>query len=133
MSTPHGFWVEYTDNRAFDGIVTSHLAAHGDIVVIHGFHDSDVYLFSDIVRRLHRLKPGIRVLFYTWAGRKRLGATSIAAVPTLMGWKTCRSSEKRSGRRSNHYKRPDLHRSGSTHHQARDWFRDRNCGSEPRR
>jgi hypothetical protein len=85
MSTPHGFWIEYIDNRAFDGVVTRHLAAHGDIVVIHGFHHSDPYPFPDIVRRLRVLRPGIRVLFYTWAGRKRLGATSIAAVPTLDG------------------------------------------------
>jgi hypothetical protein len=85
MSTPHGFWIEYIDNRAFDGIVTRHLVAHGDIVVIHGFHHSDPYPFPDIVRRLRVLRPGIRVLFYTWAGRKRLGATSIAAVPTLDG------------------------------------------------
>ena len=85
MPTPHGFWVEYTDNRVFDGVVTRHLVAHGDIVVIHGFHDSDVYPFRDIVGRLHQSRPGIRVLFYTWAGRKRLYATSIAAVPTLGG------------------------------------------------
>jgi hypothetical protein len=26
------------DNRAFDGVVTRHLVAHGDVVVIHGFH-----------------------------------------------------------------------------------------------
>lgn len=85
MSTPHGFWIEYTDNRVFDGFVTRHVVAHGDIVVIHGFHASDAYPFPDIVRRLRVLRPGIRVLFYTWAGRKRLGATSIAAVPTLDG------------------------------------------------
>src|SRR5215208_2445296 len=85
MPTPHGFWVEYTDNRVFDGVVTRHLVAHGDIVVIHGFHDSDVYPFRDIADRLHQSRPGTHVLFYTWAGRKRLGATSIAAVPTLDG------------------------------------------------
>src|SRR5262245_63798923 len=84
MSARHGFWVTATDNRVFDGVVTRHLVTHGDTMVIHGFHDSDSYPFSNIVERLHET-PGIRVLFYTWGGRKPLGGTTIGSVPTLDG------------------------------------------------
>jgi len=85
MSTTHGFWVGVEDNRVFDGVVTQHLVAHGDIVVINGFYDSDAYSYRNIVQRLHEARQGFRVLFYTWAGRKPLGATKIGAVPTLDG------------------------------------------------
>ena len=83
MSKTHGFWVGVADNRVFDGVVTQHLVAHGDIVVINGFYDSDAYPYSNIVERLHAESTEIRVLLYTWAGRKPLGATHIGAVPTL--------------------------------------------------
>ena len=85
MSTPHGFWVAVTDNRVFDGVVIRHLVAHGDIVIINAFYDSDPYAFRNIVQRLHEASQGVRVLFYTWAGRKPLGADKIGAVPTLDG------------------------------------------------
>jgi hypothetical protein len=85
MSTPHGFWIGVDDNRVFDGVVTQHLVAHGDIVVINGFYASDAYSYRNIVQRLHEARQGFRVLFYTWAGRKPLGATMIGAVPTLVG------------------------------------------------
>ncbi|MDD5319525.1 MAG: putative glycoside hydrolase [Methylococcales bacterium] len=81
MWTPHGFWVLVTDNRVFDGVVTRHLVAHSDIAVIHGFYEG----FSNIVKRLHAARPGFRVLFYTWAGRKPLDGRTIGAVPTLDG------------------------------------------------
>jgi hypothetical protein len=61
------------------------LVAHGDIAVIHGFYDSDAYTFSNIVQRLHAARPGVRVLYYTWAGRKPTGGRTIGAVPTLDG------------------------------------------------
>jgi Hypothetical glycosyl hydrolase family 15 len=83
MSKTHGFWIGVADNRVFDGVVTRHLVEHGDIVVINGFYDSDAYPYSNIVERLHAESPEIRVLLYTWAGRKPLGATHIGAVPTL--------------------------------------------------
>ena len=87
MATLHGFWILVTDNRVFDGIVTEHVTAHGDIVVIHGYHHShsEPYSFENIVSRLHAADPPIRVLFYTWAGRKPLGGTTIGSVPTLDG------------------------------------------------
>jgi hypothetical protein len=65
--------------------VTQHLVAHGDIIVINGFYSSAAYSYSNIVERLHAESPEIRVLLYTWAGRKPLGATHIGAVPTLDG------------------------------------------------
>ena len=96
--------------------------------MIHGFHDSDVYLFSDIVRRLHRLKPGIRVLFYTWAGRKGLDATSIAAVPTLNGMEDLSDFLLKNAAGD----RVEVTINGRTFIvldpriiEARDWFRDR--------
>jgi hypothetical protein len=85
MWTTHGFWILVTDNRVFDGPVTRHLAAHGDISVIHGFYDPAPYTFSNIVQRLHAARPGFRVLYYTWAGRKPLGGTTMGSVPTLAG------------------------------------------------
>jgi len=92
MATQHGFWIDATDNRVFDGIVTRHLVAHGDIVAINAFYRSPdfyqppAYSFADIVRRLKADSSAIRVLFYTWAGRKRTNADKIGAVPTLDGW-----------------------------------------------
>jgi Hypothetical glycosyl hydrolase family 15 len=83
MWTPHGFWVSFTDNRVFDGFVTRHVAANTNIVALNGFYKSDAYSFSNIVKRLHAARRGIRVLFYTWAGRKLLGGKQIGAVPTL--------------------------------------------------
>ena len=85
MSTQHGFWIAATDNRVFDGIVTRHLIAHGDIIAINAFFQSASYSFSDIVRRLKVASPAIRVLFYTWAGRKLMGGDTIGATPTLDG------------------------------------------------
>lgn len=87
MSTRHGFWVLVEDNRVFDGIVTQHLVAHGDIAVINAFYNSAAYPpYRNIVQRLHAAKPGFRVLFYTWAGRKRMeGRPSIGVTPTLDG------------------------------------------------
>ena len=83
MSTLHGFWIAVTDNRVFDGIVTWHLVTHGDIIAINAFYKSDSYSFSDIVSRLKVESPTVRVLFYTWAGRKPPGADLIGAIPTL--------------------------------------------------
>jgi hypothetical protein len=88
MSTQHGFWIAVTDNRVFDGFVTRHLLAHGDIVTINAFYESDSYSFANIVRRLKAGSSSIRVLFYTWAGRKRMNAETIGAVPTLDGMET---------------------------------------------
>src|SRR4030095_10881739 len=85
MSTQHGFWVLVTDNRVFDGVVTRHVIANSDIIALHAFYDSAPYRFSDIVDRLHAPGTGIRVLFYTWCGRKPLGGTTIGATPTLDG------------------------------------------------
>jgi Hypothetical glycosyl hydrolase family 15 len=85
MATQHGFWVVVTDNRVFDGVVTRHVIANSDIVALHGFYKSPSYSFSDIVTRLHLAGLGIRVLFYTWCGRKPLGGTTIGATPTLDG------------------------------------------------
>ena len=51
MSTQHGFWIAATDNRVFDGIVTRHLIAHGDIIAINAFFQSASYSFSDIVQQ----------------------------------------------------------------------------------
>lgn len=85
MSTQHGFWIGVKDNRVFDGVVTRHLSAHSDIIVINAFFDSDALPYSDIVNRLHSARRDMRVLFYTWAGRKPLDATMIGAVPTLDG------------------------------------------------
>jgi hypothetical protein len=42
MSTQHGFWIAATDNRVFDGIVTRHLVAHGNIIAIHAFYEYDL-------------------------------------------------------------------------------------------
>ena len=85
MSTHHGFWIAATDNRVFDGIVTRHLIGHGNIIAIHAYLKSDSYSFSDIVGRLKVLPPSppVRVLFYTWAGRKPTGVDTIGSVPTL--------------------------------------------------
>ena len=85
MSTHHGFWIAATDNRVFDGIVTRHLIGHGNIIAIHAYFKSDSYSFSDIVARLKVLPPSppVRVLFYTWAGRKPTGVDTIGSVPTL--------------------------------------------------
>ena len=88
MSTQHGFWIEVTDNRVFDGFVTRHVIAHSDIVAINAFYESDSYDFANIVHRLKAGSPAIRVLFYTWAGRKRMNAQTIGAVPTLDGMET---------------------------------------------
>jgi Hypothetical glycosyl hydrolase family 15 len=85
MSTPHGFWIAATNNRVFDGVVTRHLIAHGDIVAINAFYDFPSYSYADIVRRLKRKPSRVRVLFYTWAGRKYRDADTIAAIPTLDG------------------------------------------------
>jgi hypothetical protein len=85
MATQHGFWVLVTDNRVFDGVVTRHVIANSDIVALHGFYSSPAYTFSDIVSRLHFARPGIRVLFYTWCGRKHLEGAIIGATPTLDG------------------------------------------------
>src|SRR4029453_13107332 len=90
MSTTHGFWVNVEDNRVFYGVVTQHLVAHGDIAVINGFYDSDSDSYRNIVNRLHEARQKFRVLFYTWAGRKPLGATKIGAVPTLDGMERLR-------------------------------------------
>jgi hypothetical protein len=92
MSTQHGFWIAATDNRVFDGIVTRHLIAHGDIIAINAFFQSASYSFSDIVRRLKVASPAIRVLFYTWAGRKFMGGDTIGATPTLDGWRVTLAS-----------------------------------------
>jgi hypothetical protein len=92
MATQHGFWIDTTDNRVFDGIVIRHLIAHGDILAINAFYQSPesyqppAYSFADIVRRLKAASSAVRVLFYTWAGRKRTEADTIGAVPTLDGW-----------------------------------------------
>lgn len=85
MSTHHGFWIAATDNRVFDGIVTRHLIGHGNIIAIHAYFESDSYSFADIVGRLKVLPPSppVRVLFYTWAGRKPTDGDSIGSVPTL--------------------------------------------------
>ena len=37
MPPPHGFWVGVKDNRVFDGVVSRHLSAHSDIIVINAF------------------------------------------------------------------------------------------------
>ena len=81
MSTHHGFWIAATDNRVFDGIVTRHLIGHGNIIAIHAYFKSDSYSFSDIVGRLKVLPPSppVRVLFYTWAGRKPTGVDTIGS------------------------------------------------------
>ena len=83
MWTPHGFWISFTDNRVFDGVVTRHVAASADIVALNGFYKSAAYSFQNIVSRLHDARPGLQALFYTWAGRKLLGGKQIGAVPTL--------------------------------------------------
>jgi hypothetical protein len=85
MSTHHGFWIAATDNRVFDGIVTRHLIGHGNIIAIHAYFESDSYSFADIVGRLKVLPPSppVRVLFYTWAGRKPTDGDTIGSVPTL--------------------------------------------------
>jgi hypothetical protein len=85
MATQHGFWIAVSDNRVFDGIVTRHLVARGNIIAIHAFYESDSCSFADIVSRLKLASPVVRVLFYTWAGRKLTGADMIGAVPTLDG------------------------------------------------
>jgi hypothetical protein len=51
MSTRHGFWIAVNDNHVFDGIVIRHLIAHGDIVTINAFYESDSYSFANIVGR----------------------------------------------------------------------------------
>lgn len=75
MATQHGFWVAALDNRVFDGFVTRHLVACGDIIVLNAHYQAPSYSFANIVRRLKRLSPSVRVLFYTWAGRKPMAGT----------------------------------------------------------
>src|SRR5262245_47118515 len=85
MAATHGFWLSVGDNRVFDGVVTRHIVEHADIVAINALYDSDVYPFSNIASRLHAAASGIRVLSYTWAGRKLQGGVTIGATPTLDG------------------------------------------------
>lgn len=49
MWTPHGFWISFTDNRVFDGVVTRHVTANADIVALNGFYKSEAYSFQNIV------------------------------------------------------------------------------------
>ena len=85
MATQHGFWVAAHDNRVFDGFVTRHLITCGDIIVVNAHYQASSYSFANIVHRLKLLSPSVRVLFYTWAGRKPMDGDLIGAVPTLEG------------------------------------------------
>jgi hypothetical protein len=85
MATQHGFWVAAHDNRVFDGFVTRHLITYGDIIVVNAHYQAASYSFANIVHRLKLLAPSVRVLFYTWAGRKPMDGDMIGAVPTLEG------------------------------------------------
>jgi hypothetical protein len=83
------FWIGTDLNGVFDEQTLRYIADRAGMVILNAplQGPSSTYDYPTIVQRLHELRPGLPVLFYTWASRwhdgVRIGTTTLDGYPNL--------------------------------------------------